>query len=120
VIGAVDVSSSGDLAFRNTIINVGRRYGRARVRVIEIGGLTHVYDAEGLIRTLQIDPKVNYQRRKGVPELTTVMQLSGTRCHTSPRNAHTFIENSCQTFVRRSMRKALELNPRRPQFVPKH
>lgn len=66
------VSTSGDLAFRNKVVNVGRRYARARVRVIEIGGLTHIYYAEELIRILQIDPRSHYQRRKGVPQLTSV------------------------------------------------
>lgn len=66
------VSTSGDLAFRNKVVNVGRRYARANVRVIEIGGLTHVYYAEELIRTLQINPDTRYQRRKGAPELASV------------------------------------------------
>lgn len=66
------VSTHGDLAFRNKVINVGRRYARARVRLIEIGGLTHIYYAEELIRTLQIDLTTHYQRRRGVPELTSV------------------------------------------------
>ena len=66
------VSTHGDLAFRNKVINVGRRYARARVRLIEIGGLTHIYYAEELIRTLQIDLTAHYQRRRGVPELTSV------------------------------------------------
>jgi transposase InsO family protein len=66
------VSTSGDLAFRNKVVNVGRRYARARVRLIEIGGLTHIYYAEELIRTLRIDPNTHYQRRKGVPQLTSV------------------------------------------------
>lgn len=66
------VSTSGDLAFRNKVVNVGRRYARARVRLIEIGGLTHIYYAEELIRTLRIDPNTRYQRREGVPQLTSV------------------------------------------------
>ena len=45
---------------------------RGRVRVIEIDGLTHIYYAEQLIRTLQIDPNIHYQRRRGIPELTSV------------------------------------------------
>jgi hypothetical protein len=65
------VSSGSDLAFRNKV-RVGRRYARARVRVIEIGGLTHINYAEELIRTLRIDPGSHYQRRKGVPQLTPV------------------------------------------------
>jgi hypothetical protein len=40
------VSTSGDVAFQNKVVNVGRRYARARVRVIEISGLTHIYYAE--------------------------------------------------------------------------
>lgn len=66
------VSINGDLAFRNKVINLGRHYARARVRVIEIGGLTHIYYGEKLARTLKIDPNVHYQRRRGVPELTSV------------------------------------------------
>lgn len=66
------VSVQGDLGYRNTIIGIGRRYGRGRVRIIEVNGLTHIYYGEQLVRALEVDPKKRYHALKGVPELISV------------------------------------------------
>jgi hypothetical protein len=66
------VSVQGDLGYRNTIIGIGRRYGRGRVRIIEVNGLTHIYYGEQLVRALEVDPKKRYHTLKGVPELISV------------------------------------------------
>lgn len=56
------VSASGDLGYRGTIINVGRRWAGASVHVGHRDGLTHVYFGEELICSLTIDPA---RRRQG-------------------------------------------------------
>ncbi len=50
------VSSIGNLGYRNTQINIGNRFAGARVRVIEVGDLTHIYWGEELVRVLKVDP----------------------------------------------------------------
>jgi hypothetical protein len=67
------VTSIGNIGYASTTINVGRRWAGARVRVIPVGGLVHVYYGEELVRALAIDPSVEYQRLgRRVPKKTAV------------------------------------------------
>jgi transposase InsO family protein len=60
------VAVRGTIGYENKLIQVGGRWAGARVRVIPVGGLVHVYYGDELIRALAIDPDVYYQpsRRK--------------------------------------------------------
>ncbi len=66
------VSSIGNIGYRSTAINVGNRFAHARVRVIEVGGLTHIYWGEELVRALVIDPRKERHGRKEALALTSV------------------------------------------------
>lgn len=64
------VSDRGTIGYENKLIAVGMRWTGARVRVIPVGGLVHVYYGEELIRALAIDPNLYYQpsgRKPGRP-----------------------------------------------------
>jgi transposase InsO family protein len=54
-------SKWGVIGFQAHQVHLGSRWAGARVRVIPVGGLVHVYYAEELIRVLAIDPSVDYQ-----------------------------------------------------------
>jgi transposase InsO family protein len=55
------VTSIGNIGYASATINLGRRWAGARVRVIPVGGLVHIYYGEELVRALAIDPSVEYQ-----------------------------------------------------------
>jgi transposase InsO family protein len=55
------VGSSGNIGFRGKLIQVGGRFAGARVRVVEIERLVHVYHGDTLIRVLTINPDRYYQ-----------------------------------------------------------
>jgi transposase InsO family protein len=55
------VSAAGKLCYANKQIQVGRRWAGARIRVIVIDGLVHLYWGEELIRALAIDPTRHHQ-----------------------------------------------------------
>lgn len=64
------VSDRGTLGYENKLIAIGMRWTGARVRVVPVGGLVHVYYGEELVRALAIDPNVYYQpsgRKRGRP-----------------------------------------------------
>lgn len=55
------VTRVGNIGFQGKQIQLGRRWAHARVRVIPIGGLHHIYYAEELLRVLHLDPETyNY------------------------------------------------------------
>jgi hypothetical protein len=56
------VKSTGVVSYHRLKINIGARFAGARVRIIEEGGLIHVYYGEELVRTLAPDPSRRYQR----------------------------------------------------------
>ena len=63
------VSSSGDLAYRGLVINVGRRWARGLVHVVEHDGQVSVFWEKELIRSLVLDPSKHRQgwlRREGL------------------------------------------------------
>jgi transposase InsO family protein len=67
------VDSHGSIGYQNKLIGLGRRWAHARVRVIPVGGLVHVYYGEELVRALAINPTVTYQPiGKGVGRPITV------------------------------------------------
>ena len=59
------VGSSGNLGYSGKLIQVGGRWSGARVRIIPIGELIHIYYGEMVIRTLTIDPDRYYQGLNG-------------------------------------------------------
>jgi transposase InsO family protein len=66
------VTSVGNIGYRNSQITIGKRFRGAVVRVIDVGGLTHIYWGEELVRVLAIAPGRNLYPMKEVPELTSV------------------------------------------------
>lgn len=66
------VTSIGNIGYRSGQIAVGRRFSGAVVRVIDVGGLTHIYWGEELIRVLAITSGKTLYPMKEVPELTSV------------------------------------------------
>lgn len=55
------VTKVGNISFRHSQIQLGRRWQGARVRVIPVGELVHVYWGDELVRVLAFDPTVPYQ-----------------------------------------------------------
>lgn len=67
------VTAVGNVGFQRKQIQVGRRYVGGRVRIISVGGLTHIYYGEQLIRVLAIDAnRYNQPMGKGVGKRKTV------------------------------------------------
>lgn len=59
------VTSIGNIGYKTSTINLGRRFAGGRVRVIDAGELTHIYWGEELIRVLKVDPtKERHNLRK--------------------------------------------------------
>ena len=60
------VGDTGSFGYQGKIIQIGYRWAGARIRVIPIGELIHVYYGELLIRTLTLtlDPNRHYQPLK--------------------------------------------------------
>jgi transposase InsO family protein len=50
------VSSIGNLGYKGSQINIGVRFAHARVRVVDVGELTHIFWGEELVRVLKVDP----------------------------------------------------------------
>lgn len=66
------VSSIGNLGYKSSQINIGNRFAHARVRVIDVGELTHIYWGEELVRVLKVDPtKERHPLRKEKIKLTS-------------------------------------------------
>lgn len=64
------VAVRGTIGYENKLIQIGGRWAGARVRVIPVAGLVHVYYGDELLRALAIDPNVYYQpnrRKRGRP-----------------------------------------------------
>ena len=59
------VGSSGNLGYSGKLIQVGRRWAGATLRVIPLGELIHIYYGEMVIRTLTINPDRYYQGLNG-------------------------------------------------------
>ena len=55
------VGANGNIGFRGKLILVGTRYATAKVRVIEIESLVHIYHGDTVIRVLAINPDTYYQ-----------------------------------------------------------
>jgi transposase InsO family protein len=67
------VTAVGNVTYASKQIQVGRRFAGARVRVIPVGGLIHIYYGEELARALAIDPaRYNQPLGKGVRLVNTV------------------------------------------------
>jgi transposase InsO family protein len=67
------VSACGQLGYRTKQITVGRRWAGARVRIIPVNGLVHIFYGEELIRVLAIDPdSYNQPLRRGMPKIQAV------------------------------------------------
>jgi hypothetical protein len=58
------VAANGVFAYAGSHINIGVRFGGARVRIVEVGELVHVYYGDELVRSLAPDPSRRYQRRE--------------------------------------------------------
>jgi len=58
------VGDTGSFGYQGKIIQIGYRWAGARIRVIPIGELIHVYHGEQLVRVLTIDPHRHYQPLK--------------------------------------------------------
>ncbi|MEX2651604.1 MAG: hypothetical protein WD473_04035 [Acidimicrobiia bacterium] len=71
------MGANGNFGYQGRLIQVGSRWAGARIRVIPIGELTHVYCGEMVIRTLTIDPDRYYQPLNG-------HRGPNGRCQTSP------------------------------------
>lgn len=54
-------SKWGVISYQAHQIHLGSRWAGARVRVIPVGSLIHVFYGEELVRVLAMDPSVNYQ-----------------------------------------------------------
>jgi transposase InsO family protein len=63
------VNRVGSLSYRHTLIQVGRRWAGARVRVIPVGELLHIYWGDTLVRVLAPDPDSYYQPLRPRKEL---------------------------------------------------
>ena len=63
------VGGSGNIGFRGKPIQVGSRWTGARVRIVEVERLVHIYHGDHMIRVLTIDPDRYYQpkQEKEVP-----------------------------------------------------
>jgi transposase InsO family protein len=55
------VNRVGSLGYQRRLIQVGRRWAGARVRIIPVGELLHIYWGETLVRVLAVDPNSYYQ-----------------------------------------------------------
>ena len=66
------VSSIGNIGYKSSAINVGNRFAGGRVRVIDVGELTHIYWGEELIRVLKVDPAKDRHGWKEELALTSV------------------------------------------------
>jgi transposase InsO family protein len=58
------VAANGVFAYAGNHINIGVRFGGARVRIVEVGELVHVYYGDELVRSLAPDRRRRYQRRE--------------------------------------------------------
>lgn len=58
------VGDTGSFGYQGEIIQIGYRWAGARIRVIPIGELIHVYHGDQLVRVLTIDPHRHYQPLK--------------------------------------------------------
>jgi transposase InsO family protein len=61
------VDRAGVISYRSSSIGVGKRWRHLCVRVVDLAGVTHVYFGEELVRSLVLDPEINYQRSTGKP-----------------------------------------------------
>ncbi len=59
------VADTGTIGWRGKLIYVGANYATAKVRVIEVDRLIHIYHGDDLIRALTIDPDRRYQPKQG-------------------------------------------------------
>ena len=50
------VGATGNIGFRGKLIQVGMRFASARVRVVEVERLVHIYHGDTVIRVLTINP----------------------------------------------------------------
>ena len=59
------VGATGNIGFRGKLIQVGMRFASARVRVVEVERLVHIYHGDTVIRVLTINPDRYYQPKPG-------------------------------------------------------
>jgi len=55
------VSSNGEIGFENMRIGIGRRFAGAKVRIVPLGELVHVYHGSELVRVAALDRRRYYQ-----------------------------------------------------------
>jgi hypothetical protein len=55
------VAANGVFAYQSNHINIGTRFAGARVRIVEVGELVHVYHGNELVRSLAPDRRRSYQ-----------------------------------------------------------
>lgn len=58
------VTAVGNVAYASKLIQIGYRWAGARVRIIHIGELVHIYYGETLVRVLTLNPNSYYQPLK--------------------------------------------------------
>jgi hypothetical protein len=75
------VTSSGNTSYLHKLIQVGKRWAGATVRIVAVGELVHIYHGDVLARILALDPDSS--------EITwgLVTTWRWGRWRTSPRNA---------------------------------
>jgi transposase InsO family protein len=67
------VTRVGNVGYARKLIQVGSRWAGAKVRVIPVGGLIHIYYGEDLVRALAIDPaRYSHPLGRRVKRTTTV------------------------------------------------
>lgn len=59
------VGATGNIGFRGKLIQVGMRFAGARVRIVEVERLVHIYHGDTVIRVLTINPDRYYQPKPG-------------------------------------------------------
>jgi hypothetical protein len=58
------VTATGNIGYNGKLIEVGYRWAGARVKVVPIGDLIHIYHGEQPVRVVVIDPDHYYQPLK--------------------------------------------------------
>jgi transposase InsO family protein len=79
------VDRAGVIGYRRASIGLGKRWRHLLVRIVELGGVTHIYFGEELIRSLVLDPESGYQRSTSDPRLARPGRTGRSRQRQQPR-----------------------------------
>jgi transposase InsO family protein len=71
------VNANGVIGVRGHQVGVGMRWKHLRVRVVDLAGITHIYFGEELIRSLVIDPDIDFQRSRSGPPTAKPRKMKG-------------------------------------------